>query len=334
MGGTAASDRAFPTVSITTPSWNQGQFLEETIRSVLDQEGNFGIDYIVVDGGSTDNSVEVIKKYEALLLRGEWPARCRDIRFRWMSESDAGQSDAINKGLRMSSGEILAWLNSDDTYAAGALKKVCDAFAREPGCDVVYGKTYYVDESGARLGHYPTEDFCRERLAVVNFICQPSTFFRRSALDRVGYPDASLRYVMDFDLWIRMADHGRFYYLSDFLSHYRLHGESKTVSSRHALGNSKECLDVVYKYFHWAPANRVYGYCANKVRAQVTHSLLKTKPIELLLALPCATLKYCVMNRGVRLADLKQLSLRNLRNLLGEKDLHHSGTEKNPCISE
>jgi len=334
MCGTAASDRAFPTVSITTPSWNQGQFLEETIWSVLDQEGDFAIDYIVVDGGSTDGSVDTIKKYESLLLRGEWPIRCRDIRFRWRSESDNGQSDAINKGLRMSDGNILAWLNSDDTYLPGALQKVCDAFARDPGCDVVYGKTHYVDASGAHLGHYPTEAFCRERLAVVNFICQPSAFFRRSALDRVGYPDVSLRYVMDFDLWIRMAEQGRFCYLDEFLSHYRLHGESKTVSPRHALENSKECLAVVYKHFHWAPANRVYGYCANKVRAHVAQSLLSRKPVELFLTLPCATLKYCVMNRGVRLADVKQLSLKNLRNLLAENGVHRSGTERKPCISE
>ena len=334
MSGTAANDRVFPTVSITTPSWNQGRFLEETIRSVLDQEGEFFIDYVIVDGGSTDNSLDVIKKFESQLLRGEWPTHCRGIRFRWLSEGDDGQSDAINKGLKMSTGEILGWLNSDDTYAAGALKEVCDAFAKEPNCEVVYGKTHYVDESGSHLGQYPTEDFRRDRLAVVNFICQPSTFFRRSALDRVGYPDAGLRYVMDFDLWIRMAGQCRFRYLDAFLSHYRLHGESKTVSPRHALENSRECLDIVYKHFHWAPANRVYGYCASRYRAHVTHPFLKSKPVEIMLTLPYAAFKYCVMNRGVRLADVKQLSLGNLRNLLAEKNLGRSGTEKNPCISE
>jgi glycosyltransferase involved in cell wall biosynthesis len=322
MGGTTARHQAYPAVSITTPSWNQGRFLEETIRSVLGQEGDFSIDYVIIDGGSTDNSVDIIKKYESLLLQGDWPIRCRNIRFRWLSEPDGGQSDAINKGLRMSTGEILGWLNSDDTYASGALKRVCDAFSQDPSCDVVYGRTYYVDESGSRLGQYPTEDFCRERLAIVNFICQPSAFFRRSALERAGYPDASLRYVMDYDLWIRMASACRFRYLADFLANYRLHGESKTVSGEHALENSRECLEVVYKYFHWAPANRVYGYCARWYQAHVTEAVLKKKPIEFCLTAPYAAFKYCVMNHGIRLADIKQISLRNLRNLFIARNLY------------
>lgn len=318
----AVPTRQAPTVSITTPSWNQGRFLEETIESVLCQEGDFAIDYVLVDGGSTDNSVEVIKKYESLLLRGEWPVRCHDIRFRWLSERDDGQSDAINKGLRMSTGDILAWLNSDDTYAPGALTTVCEAFSQDPECDVVYGKTYYVDESGARLGQYPTEDFCRERLAIVNFICQPSAFFRRAALERAGFPDASLRYVMDYDLWIRMAAECRFRYLADFLSHYRLHGDSKTISGEHALENSRECLDVVYRHFHWAPVNRVYDYCARWYQAHVTDAGLKKKPIEFCLTAPYAAFKYCTMNRGIRWADVKQLSLKNLRNLLVARSLY------------
>jgi glycosyltransferase involved in cell wall biosynthesis len=322
MNGTATIHEGVPTVSITTPSWNQGRFLEETIRSVLGQEGNFAIDYILVDGGSTDDSVAIIKKYESLLLRREWPVRCHDIRFRWLSERDDGQSDAINKGLRMSTGEILGWLNSDDTYAPGALATVCEAFAQDPSNDVVYGKTYYVDESGSRLGHYPTENFSRERLAVVNFICQPSTFFRRSALDRVGYLDANLRYVMDYELWIRMSSQCRFQHIDRVLSSYRLHGESKTVSQRHALENSRECLDVVYKHFHWAPANRVYQYCANRYQAHVSPSLFKRKPIEFCLTAPYAALKYCAMNRGIRLADVKQLSPRRLRNLLVDRNLY------------
>jgi glycosyltransferase involved in cell wall biosynthesis len=317
----AAPTRPVPTVSITTPSRNQGRFLEDTIKSVLSQEGDFAIDYILVDGGSTDNSVEVIKKYESLLLRGKWPIRCSGIRFRWLSERDEGQSDAINKGLRMSTGDVMAWLNSDDTYTPDALRIVCETFSQDASCDVVYGKTYYVDQSGARLGQYPTEDFCHERLAIVNFICQPSTFFRRSALERAGYPDANLRYVMDYDLWIRMAAACRFRYLADFLSHYRLHGESKTVSGEHALGNSRECLEVVYKYFHWAPANRVYDYCTRWYQAHVTKPVLKKSPIEFCLIAPCAAFKYCAMNRGIRLADVKQLSLRNLRNLLVARNL-------------
>ena len=311
-----------PTVSVTTPSFNQGRFLEETIRSVLAQEGDFCIDYVVVDGGSTDNSVAIIKSYASLLARGEWPRRCHDIRFRWLSERDQGQSDAINKGFRMSMGDILGWLNSDDTYTPGALKAICDAFAADPGCDVVYGLADYIDETGLRLGAYPTEDFDRERLAMVNFIAQPSVFFRRSTLDRVGYPDATLRYVMDYDLWIRMSSQCRFRYLSKTLSAYRLHGASKTVSAQHALDNARECLEVVRKHFDWAPANRVYAYCARWYRTHATLPALKSKPVELCLTAPTALLKYVAMNRGIRLADAKQLSLKNLRGLLGEESLY------------
>ena len=315
-----ASD--LPTVSVTTPSYNQGRFLEETIRSVLAQEGDFSIDYVVVDGGSTDNSVAIIKDYESLLARGEWPVRCRNIHFRWLSEPDHGQSDAINKGFRMSTGDVLAWLNSDDTYTPGALRAICDAFAADVSCDVVYGQADYIDESGTRLGAYPTEDFDRARLAVVNFIAQPSVFFRRSTLARVGYPDATLRYVMDYDLWIRMSSQCRFRYLNEVLSHYRLHGESKTVSPQHALDNARECLDVVRKHFDWAPANRVYAYCARWYQTHAALSALKKKPVEFCLTVPAALLTYVAMNRGIRLADTKQLSLKNLRGMLGEKSLY------------
>ena len=106
-------------ITVVTPSYNQGKFLEETIISVIGQEGDFFLDYIIVDGGSKDSSVELIKKYEALLQRGEWPIRCRGIEYRWLSEKDNGQTDAIIKGFRMAKAEVLAWLNSDDTTFPG-----------------------------------------------------------------------------------------------------------------------------------------------------------------------------------------------------------------------
>jgi hypothetical protein len=202
------------------------------------------------------------------------------------------------------------------------LKTVCDAFSKDATCDVVYGRTDYVDAGGSRLGAYPTESFCRERLAVANFICQPSTFFRRSVLERVGYVDTHLHYVMDYDLWIRMSSQCRFQYLDEILSHYRLHGESKTIAQQHALESSRECLDVVYKYFHWAPVNRVYGYCAKWYQARATFPLLRKRPVEFCLTAPYAFFKYCAMNRGIRLADARQLSLRNLQNLLVNRDLY------------
>src|SRR6266702_635663 len=112
----------FPVISIVTPSYNQGAFLAETIESVIGQEGDFAIDYTIVDGGSSDDSVDIIRDYEARLHNGKWPVACRGVTLRWTGERDKGQTDALMKGFRMSQGEILAWLNSDDTYLPGALQ--------------------------------------------------------------------------------------------------------------------------------------------------------------------------------------------------------------------
>src|SRR5450631_3400065 len=129
----------FPVISIVTPSYNQGTFLAESIESVMGQEGDFSIDYIIVDGGSSDNSVDIIKKYEARLHNGEWPVTCRGITYRWVSERDRGQTDALIKGFRMSQGEVLAWINSDDTYLPGALQTAALFFSSQPDAGLLYG---------------------------------------------------------------------------------------------------------------------------------------------------------------------------------------------------
>ena len=121
-----------PVISIVTPSYNQGEFLEETLVSVLSQEGDFFLDYLVIDGASTDGSLEIIRRYAELLEKDEWPVRCRGIRYRWMSEPDNGQSDALMKGFNLAEGEILAWLNSDDVYLPGALQKVTSFLKATP----------------------------------------------------------------------------------------------------------------------------------------------------------------------------------------------------------
>ena len=224
-----------PLVSIITPSYNQGEFIEETIQSVLNQDYP-NIEYIVIDGGSTDNTVDILKKYKG--------------KFNWISEKDKGQSDAISKGFRIAKGDVFAWLNSDDTYLTGAVRKVVEYFNSHPRTGMVYGKTHYVDEAGHITGSYPTEPFDYKRLATFNFICQPSTFFKKDVLDEVGGVDTNLHYVMDYELWIRMAQKFQFGYLEEFLSTYRLHQESKTVSSRHTIANHKECLSTVMKYYN------------------------------------------------------------------------------------
>ena len=303
------------TISIVTPSYNQGAFLEETIRSVISQEGDFSLDYIIVDGGSTDNSLEIIRKYEALFKEGKWPIQCQGIRYRWLSGPDSGQADAINKGFRLADGDILAWLNSDDTYLEGTLLKVADFFAMHPETDVLYGRSRFVNEIGKAMGDYPTRPFDPRLLATFNFVCQPSAFFRRAALEWTGPLDSGLRYVMDYELWIRMSKRYSFVYLPEFLSTYRLHEMSKTISARDAVANHEECLRTVLKYYDWAPFNRVYGYCHHVIRSRLPLSLGKVRVVAIPLSLIFSLLKYLKLNKKVKIEDLKMINSVNAGKL-------------------
>jgi len=303
-------------VTVITPSYNQGGYLAETIQSVLVQEGDFHLDYIIVDGGSTDDSVELIKHYQRLLNEGAWQVKCGRVNYRWVSEKDRGQTDALMKGFRMAEGEILAWLNSDDTYLTDALQKVVNVFSSEPEVSVLYGRTYYTDTKSGILGQYPTEPFNYKRLAMFNFVCQPSTFFRKSAFESAGGLDVSLRYVMDYDLWIRLAKQFEFRYMPEFLSTYRLHEESKTISTRDALANHKEVLDAAIRYYNWAPLNRVYSYCNQLLKARLPNALRKFNGLMIFLSVPFSIFKYVILNRGIRLDDVKMINRSNLRKML------------------
>lgn len=299
--------------SIVTPSYNQGRYLPATIESVLSQEGDFTIDYVIADGGSTDNSVDVIRDYEQRLARGEWRGRCRGITYRWSSAKDKGQSDAIAKGFALATGDVLAWLNSDDTYEPGALQTAARVFA-DSRTEMIYGKSNFIDETGAVVGRYRTEPFDRQRLAVFNFISQPATFFRRSAFERAGGVDAKLHYAMDFDLWLRLSAQTEPRYIEENLATFRLHDDSKTISSKHALASIRETLATITKHFGWAPLNRVYGYARELVRSK-----LPSRDSELAisaLTVPVTLASYLRMNRGIRMADLRMLNADNLRKLM------------------
>lgn len=205
----------WPRISVVTPSFNQATFLEETIRSVLLQ-GYPNLEYIVVDGGSTDGSIDIIRRY------GPWLA-C------WISEPDAGQTDAIRKGVRQSSGEILAWLNSDDLYCPDALKTVGAFLAVNPGIGLLYGDCEMIDEGGRAKGQFSVRQGDLAELLGENYIPQPSAFCRRDAWEAVGGPDPALHYVMDYDLWIRQLLNGvRASYLPSVLSRFRYHAVSKS----------------------------------------------------------------------------------------------------------
>jgi len=307
-------------ISIVTPSYNQGCFLAETIESVISQEGDFHIDYIIVDGASTDGSVEIIRRYESLLHSGERPIRCRGITYRWQSEKDQGQTDALMKGFARADGEILAWLCSDDTYLPGALQTAVAFFHENPDVSLLYGDAWYCDPAGTITGRYPVEDFDLSRLAYFNFICQPSTFFRREAFVTVGGLDNSLRFAMDYDLFIRIGKSFACRYLSQFFSRYRLHEASKTMRDDLLFENHEETLRLALKHFGWAPLNFVYGSCAYYCLARLPKVLTRFRALHVCAALACMVFRSLRLNRGVRKNDLQLLTPANIRKLFKKRE--------------
>ena len=302
-------------VSIITPSCNQGDFLADTIESVIGQEGDFCIDYIIVDGGSTDNSVDIIRGYDALLQQGGWPVTCRGITFRWFSEKDKGQTDALIKGFGMAKGEIYAWLNSDDTYLPGTVQTAADIFQRNPETGLLYGDAHYCDSAGAIIGRYRTEKFDFDKLAWFNFICQPSTFFRKEAYVAVGGLNETLQYAMDYDLWVRIGKHFTCRYLPQFLATYRLHETSKTVRDETLYANCEEALRLAMKHFGWAPLTRVYNSCHSLCRARLPAFLNRNKPAVIVATVICSLARSLRLNRGIRRNDLKLLNRGNFLKL-------------------
>jgi glycosyltransferase involved in cell wall biosynthesis len=238
-----ASVRRGPLVSIVTPSYNQGRYIEETIHSVLNQ--NYPkLEYIVVDGGSSDHTVEILKKYEGRLT--------------WISEKDRGQADAINKGFRMAKGEIVAWLNSDDTYLPGAVPQAVRYFEAHPEVGMLYGEGYHIDEDGDLIERYYTEPFDYQRLSEVCFICQPTVFLRAEVIRAVGPLDITLDYCMDYEYWMRIAKRFRIGYLGAYLANSRLHVDTKTLSKRVEV--HQETLQVVKRHYGQVPMRWINAY--------------------------------------------------------------------------
>lgn len=303
------------TISITTPSRNQGEFLAETIESVISQAGDFAIDYIIVDGASTDNSIDIITHYDTLLKSGEWPIKCRGITFRWQSEKDRGQTDALMKGFRQATGEILAWLNSDDTYLPGALQTAAGFFRDNPDAGLLYGDAYYCDPAGTIIGRYRTEEFDLDTLASFNFICQPSAFFRRDVFETVDGLDESLHFAMDYDLWIRIGQRFPCRFIPRILSMYRLHDASKTIRDEALRENIEAGLRVAIKYFDWAPLTRVYALCHCSCKTGLPAFMSKFRLAAICSALICTVFRSIQLNRGLRRNDLKLLNTSNFQKL-------------------
>ena len=304
-----------PKISIVTPSYNQGEFLAQTIESVISQAGDFSIDYIIVDGGSTDNSIEIIKRYESILHDQHWPVACKSITYRWLSEKDRGQTDALLKGFRMANGTIFSWLNSDDVYLPGALQSAARIFSDYPETGLLYGDAHYCDREGAVIGRYRTEEFDYGKLAWFNYICQPSTFFRKKVFEAVGGLDDTLQFAMDYDLWIKIGKRFPCRYLPEFLAAYRLHESSKTIRNESLYENSEEALRLAIKYFDWAPLTRVYNSCNFSCRARLPVFLSRCKSVIIVATVICTVLRSLQLNRGIRRNDLMLLNMANFSKL-------------------
>jgi glycosyltransferase involved in cell wall biosynthesis len=204
-------------VAIITPSFRQGRFIRATIESVLSQ-GYPGLEYFVADGGSKDETVKVLTAF------GD--------RIRWVSEPDGGQTAAINKGLRNTTSDIVAYLNSDDVYLPGAIAKAVAFFEKYPDVDVVYGDFHAIDEGGELIDRIKTIPYDSAILLYdANYICQPASFYRRSLLDKIGMFDESLRFLMDYEFFLRAAKRGvGFKMIAEPLAAIRFHGDCKTLS--------------------------------------------------------------------------------------------------------
>ena len=212
-----------PKISVVTPTLNQASFIEETIQSVLGQ-GYPDLEYRVVDGGSTDNTLDILKRYDGQLS--------------WLSEADSGQANAVNKGLRLATGDVLAFLNSDDLYEPGALLTVGEYFANHAEAAWLTGKCINIDQFGKvirqRTRLYKNVFLTLNQysiLQVLNFISQPATFWRRTATQRIGFLDERLHYTMDYEYWLRLGKQYRLHFIPRDLACFRIHRASKSGST-------------------------------------------------------------------------------------------------------
>lgn len=239
------------TISVITPSYNQGEFIERTLQSVLNQSIK-PLEYFVFDGGSTDNTVDILKIYENQLS--------------WTSEPDAGQAAAVNKGFKIAQGDIIGWLNSDDIYYPNAFQHVIDFFSKNPDINVLYGNANHIDKSNQIIEAYPTEPWNYDRLKSVCFLSQPAVFFRREIIEQYGVLDEKLHYCMDYEYWLRLGMKGAsFAHIPFILAGSRFYMETKTMGQRvpvHAEINAMQ--------------RRVLGYTADSWLTNYAHVLVES----------------------------------------------------------
>ena len=227
-----------PKITVITPSYNQGHFITETIDSVLSQ--NYpNLEYIVMDGGSTDDTVDILKSYGK--------------KFTWVSKKDKGQTDAINKGIKKSTGDIICYLNSDDVFLPNTLNTVAEFFMQNPDAMWVTGDYFIIDADGNKIQSFVAEykkwlrqNPSKQRLSIANYIIQPSTFWRKELTQEIGLFDEDLHYCMDFDYWMRAIEKYPLHVLPSHFSLFRIHGNSKGGALYEKQFNEEHELVVKY----------------------------------------------------------------------------------------
>ncbi len=226
-------------ISIVTPSFNQVRFIGRTIDSVLSQTGDFDLEYRVIDGGSTDGTLDVLAGY------GD--------RITWVSEPDRGQVDAVNKGLRLATGDVVAWLNSDDTLMPGALARVAEAFAAQPEIEWLHGRCRIIDEHDREVRRWisvykdlRSRTHTYENLLTENYVSQMTAFWRRHVHDDVGYIDDQLHYAFDHDFFLRLARRGAPAYIAEPTACFRWYETSKSGSSY--VTQMREAADLAVRH--------------------------------------------------------------------------------------
>jgi len=241
-------DINLPKISIITPSFNQGQYIEETIRSVLLQDYP-NLEYIIIDGGSSDDTLRILKKYDSWIT--------------WISEPDEGQTNAINKGLKMASGEILAYLNSDDIYEPGTFYTIAHTFVERGDIAMIYGDVMHIDENSDFIEYHETGEMDKERyMSGAFYLPQPSVFFRKCVLKTLGYFDEKLHLGMDFDYWLRIILTLKALYVHQTFAKARIYrlAKSNALDYRY-LQERIYILDKIFRdYKLEAFRKKVYGY--------------------------------------------------------------------------
>jgi len=226
-------DPTYPKISIVTPSYNQAEFLERTILSVLNQN-YLNLEYIIIDGGSNDGSVEIIKKYEKYLTY-------------WVSEKDKGQGCAISKGFEKSTSDILAWLNSDDTYLPGTFYKIAKDFRQNSEVDLIFGNIYFIDDTDKRIRELRFTEFDFSTLIYEGGnLHQTGTFWTRKIYEKVGGLNSNYKFCMDYDFFCRAAKVGKLCHTRDFLANFRIHANAKSSTISH-IGH-KEHKEITKRY--------------------------------------------------------------------------------------